>query len=434
MAKERFQKVRGMTDILPSEQKYWSYVISNFEKLAQLSGFKKISLPIVEPTSLFEKGTGQDTDIVRKEMYTFLDKSGQSVSLRPELTPSVVRVYLEEGMSSKIQPVKLYYIEPAFRYERPQAGRYRQFWQLGLEAIGEADPSVDAEIILISFRFLENLGLRNFTLQINSLGDQKCQPKFREELIDYYTGRIDQACPTCKERFFRNPFRLLDCKEKECQKLIERSPQIVDFLCQECKEHFQKVLDYLDTLNIPYNFNPYLVRGIDYYTKTVFEVWPSFARASEGKPEKEGGQNALGGGGRYDNLVELLGGKPTPACGVSFGMERIIQKLKEGKIKIPQKVEASVFVVQLGEGAKKKALALLDILRSAGIGAVADLSKENIKSQLRLASRLGISLTLILGQKEVIDETVIIRDMSSGVQEIVQFKNVISELKKRLPR
>ncbi len=429
MAKKKFQLVKGMSDILPQEQKYWDYVFQTVEQVFRLGGFKKITIPILEFTELFEKSTGQDTDIVQKEMYTFTDLGGNLVSLCPEGTPSVVRAYIEHGMAQWQKPVKLYYIGPMFRYERPQAGRRRQFWQIGYEVFGDGSAASDVEVILIFYQILEKLGISGFTLQINSIGCSKCRAKFKEELLFYYKGRLPEACANCKERFKKNPLRLLDCKERKCQKLVSLSPQIVDLLCSDCKGHFQEVLEFLDDLEIPYNLNPYLVRGLDYYNRTVFEFWPS----GDGETSL-GSQTALGGGGRYDDLVELFGGKPTPATGAALGVERVIQLIKDQKLKISEPSPIFVFVVQLGDEAKKKSVKLIYQLRKAGIGAESSLGRESIKSQMKTAAKLGISTTLIIGQKEVLDDTVIIKDMNSGVQETVNFNEIIDELKKRLPR
>jgi len=423
MAKLKFQTLRGMIDILPEEQKYWQFVLNIVEDFFQRAGYGKITTPLLEKADLFVKGTGLGSDIVNKEMYVFKDKSGEKVALKPENTPNVARAYLEHGMYTWPQPVKLYYIDPIFRYDRPQAGRYRQFWQYGAEVIGDKGAFLDAEVILLSWRILESLGLSNLSLEINSIGCSKCRQKFIIQLINYYQKKKKALCALCKERLKRNPLRLLDCKELGCAPFKETAPQILDALCSECSEHFKEVLEYLDELEIPYNLNPYLVRGLDYYTKTVFEIWD----------EKNRAQNALGGGGRYDRLIELLGGKPTPAVGMAFGVERVIAYLKEQGLRPKEELSALVFVAQLGEEARKKSLFLVDQLWGAGIRAQTALSKESVKAQLKMADKLGAPIALIIGQKEVTDKTVIIRDMNSGIQTTVEMKDIISELKKRLP-
>ena len=418
------QLLRGMKDILPAEQKFWSLLRHEAERLAKDYGFDRIETPILEETSLFTRAVGKQTDIVEKEMFSFEDQGKDNIALRPEATASIVRAYTNHGMANQPQPVKLFYWGPMFRHERPQSGRQRQFHQAGFEILGEKHPIVDALLILVAFNFYKDIGL-SVNIQINSLGCSICRPKYKEALVNYYRSHRSELCEDCKKRLAKNPLRLLDCKEEGCQALKNEAPQIMDWLCEECKPHFVKVLEYLEEMQVPYILNPALVRGLDYYTKTVFEVW---AEGDEGATA----QNALGGGGRYDDLVEIMGGRSTPAAGFSLGIERSITKIKDKGVAVPDLPRPDVFIAQLGEPAKKKSIQLFEELRREGIGVSESFSKEGLKPQLEIANRIGAKFALILGQKELVDGTIMIRDMDAGNQEIVDFKKIVKEVKKRL--
>lgn len=414
-----------MRDILPEEQIYWEKVKQVIKNLARAYGFERLDTPILEAADLFVKGTGPYTDIIEKEMYNLRTKGGDQLSLRPEFTPAVMRAYLENGLSSWPQPVKLYAIGPIFRYERPQKGRYRQSCQANFEIIGQQDPVLDAQLIQLFFSISKELSLKNLTVQINSIGCSNCWPIYRKKLVSFYRNRKKQICSNCQKRFSQNPLRLLDCKETKCQRLAQEAPQIIDQLCDDCHNHFKNVLEFLDELALPYILNPYLVRGLDYYTKTVFEIWP------EGE---EGRQISLAGGGRYDNLIKLLGGKSTPAVGFAMGLDRIVDLMKTRDIKISPRTHPVIFLVQLGDLAKKKSLKLFEELRRSGLETASSFSRDTIKAQLKTADKLKVRFALILGQKEVLDETVIIKDMVSGVQETVPLAKIIKEIKKKLRR
>lgn len=426
MSKRAFQVVKGMRDILPEEQVYWEKIRQTIKSLAEVYGFCRIDTPMVEDTDLFVRGTGAGTDIVEKEMYNLRTKGGDRLSLRPEFTPGVVRAYLENGLLTWSQPVWLYGLGPVFRYGRPQKGRYRQFHQANFEIIGSKDAILDAQLIQVFFSISRELGLKDLITQINSIGCQECRPVYRKKLVSYYKPFKNEICPTCQRRLAQNPLRLLDCKENKCFRLAEQAPQIIDYLCGDCRNHFKSVLEFLDELNIPYILNHHLVRGLDYYTKTVFEVWP--------EQTEEARQESLGGGGRYDNLVKILGGRDTPAAGFAMGLERLINLMKERGIKPAARNYPSVFIIQLGDLAKRKSLKLFEDLRKSGLRVAASFSRDTIKSQLGTADKCGALLALILGQKEVLDQTIIIRDMSSGVQETVPLSKIINELKKRLKK
>ena len=421
-SKKTFQAPRGMRDILPEEQLYWEKVRPVIKNLARAYGFERLDTPILEEADLFIKGTGLYTDIVEKEMYSLRTKGGDKLSLRPEFTPAIMRAYLENGLSSLPHPIKLYTLGPIFRYERPQKGRYRQSWQANFEIIGQKDPVLDAQLIQLFFAISRELSLKNLIVQINSIGCSRCRPIYRKKLVSFYRSRKDELCSNCQKRLKENPLRLLDCKENKCLRITQEAPQIIDQLCEDCHNHFKNVLEFLDELNIPYILNPHLVRGLDYYTKTVFEIWPE---------EEEGRQIALAGGGRYDDLIKLLGGKETPAVGFAMGLDRIVDLMKTRNIKINSRSRPLIFLIQLGDLAKKKSLKLFEDLRRAGLEIIGSFSRNTIKNQLRLADKAKARFALILGQKEVLDETIIIKDMISGVQETVPLVKVIKELKKK---
>jgi histidyl-tRNA synthetase len=417
--KPPYQTPKGVHDILPVDHEYYTFIKKVVRHRLRQAGFKRISTPIFEFTEVFARSIGLTSDIVSKEMYTFQDKKGRSLTLKPEGTAGVVRSYIENSMQVLPQPVELYYIEPHFRYDRPQKGRYRQFHQFGYEIIGESDPALDTQAIYLAHKILEDLGIAQlFSLQLNSIGCQVCRPQYLNILKDFYFGKERSLCADCKYRLEKNPLRLLDCKEEDCQILAQIAPKLADYLCTECKEYHADVKEFLGELKIQYDENPYLVRGLDYYTKTVFEFWD----------RTEGAQNAIGGGGRYDGLVELMGGQPTPACGFAAGMERIIANMKREKVRVPRKDDLHVFVAQLGKEAKKKCLPLIVELREAGIKTMGALGKGSIKVQMRLADKFRVPYTVIIGLTEVREGTAIIRDMQVGTQKTFPFEDVVEEI------
>jgi histidyl-tRNA synthetase len=418
------QLLRGFKDILPVDQKYWQFIRKTVASFANGYGFSRIDLPILEEASLFVRSIGKQTDIVEKEMFTFTDQGQGAIVVRPDGTSSIARAYINHGMINLPQPVKLYYWGPMFRRERPQSGRQRQFYQFGFEILGDDNPVIDAQIIAITNNFYQQIGLNQISIQVNSIGCLECRKVYLQELVTYYRSKRKMLCEDCKKRLTKNPLRILDCRKPSCQFLKNEAPQIVDWLDDECKDHFMKVVGYLDELNISYKLNPYLVRGLDYYTRTVFEIWPT--------EKEEGAQNALAAGGRYDNLIELLGHQPTPAVGVAAGVERTILELKKREIEVPEELIPEVFLAQIGDQAKVKALLLFEQLRQENIKVVENFAKDSLKSQLELANKLKVKYALILGQKEVMDGTILVRDMESGVQEIIDFNKIVQELKKKL--
>ncbi len=423
MSSPKFQSPKGTYDILPDYHLYFSFIKKVVRHRCREAGFRRISTPVFENVDVFTHSIGDSSDIVEKEMFVFESKGGKKLALRPENTAGVVRAYLEHGMHQEPQPVELYYIEPFFRYNRPQKGRFRQFHQFGFEVIGEADPAIDAQIIYLAYKINQDLGIADrLSLQLNTIGCPDCRKKYKEDLINYYTGKERSLCKDCQNRLHRNPLRLLDCKEEDCQILASMAPKFETVIDEECKEHYALVKEYLDELKVPYTENSHLVRGLDYYTRTVFEFWSS----------KEGAQNATGGGGRYDGLVELFGGQPTPAIGYAAGVERTIDYMKEAGIRPPNKDRIHVFVAQLGHIAKKRSLSLLNELREHGINVVGSAGKDSIKSQMKVADRMKAKYALILGQIEVQEGTIILRDMDKGSQEVIQMDDIVKVVVDRI--
>lgn len=422
-----------MRDILPEDQRYFQKVFGVAENIASFYGFKKIDTPILEDTELYSKGTGLTTDIVQKQMFTLRTKGGDYLTLRPEYTPGIVRAYLEHGMHSLPQPIKLYSSGPLFRYEHPQAGRLRQFHQFNLEVIGEEDPVIDAQVIQIFYNILSELKVKNLIVELNSIGDNQCRPYYKKLLVNYLRTRDSALCADCRRRLKENPLRVLDCKEEKCQRVVSQAPQLIDHLCDECKSHFKGVLEFLDEIELPYHLNPYLVRGLDYYTKTVFEI---FTEIPQPKDQAEAPiRNALVAGGRYDGLVKLLGGEDTKAVGAAMGIERIISLIKSRE-KEPRtsRFTAPVFLAQLGTIAKRKSLRLLEDFRKVKIQVAESLGRDSLKAQLKMADKVEARYTLVLGQKEALEGTIIVRDMKTGKQETVKFEKVVKEIKRRLSR
>jgi len=425
MSKIKYQSLTGMHDVLPEDQIYFKRIQKIVESVANSYTFEKIETPIVEFAEVFQKAVGDDTDIVGKEMYTFRTKGGDLVSLRPEGTAPVMRSYLEHGMHNLPQPVKLWYIGPFFRYERPQAGRFRQFHQFGFEVIGEQNPSIDSQVIQMSYDVLKELGFKNLTIEVNSIGDSECRPYFKKILTSYFKSRRSSLCTDCQRRLKENPLRILDCKEEKCQRVKAGAPQIIDHLCEKCHAHFKDVLEFLDELELPYTLNPYLVRGLDYYTKTVFEI---IETTEDGKS-----LGTLIGGGRYDNLSKMLGGRELPGCGCAAGMERIMSLMKTREMKTGLKTEdPKIFLAQLGQLAKRKSMKLFEEFREAKVPVSESFSKDSLKAQLRAANKLNIRWVLIFGQKEALEDFITLRDMDTGVQKEIKLDKVVEEMKERV--
>jgi histidyl-tRNA synthetase len=418
----KYTAPRGTQDVLPEDQPYWRYVVQRAQHIAALYGYQQIDVPMFEETSLFVRGVGEGTDIVDKEMYSFEDKGGSELTLRPEFTAGLVRAYIEHGMHTLAQPVKLYAIGPIFRYERPQAGRFRQHTQFNIEALGEIDPALDAEIMEVARHVCADLGFGGLSFQVNSTGCPKCRPHYVSLLIDYYRGHENEICKDCTRRLERNPLRVLDCKVERCQPIIAGAPHIVGYLCEECAAHFQALQQYLRTLDRSYTINHRLVRGLDYYQKTVFEVWS----------QDIGAQAAVFGGGRYDGLAEMLGGPPTPGIGFGSGVERIILAMKAQGIGAPSLPSPQVLIATLGDEAKRQGVKLLAELRMADLGAVIAFGDRSLRSQLREADKQQVRYVVMIGEDELRDQTVTMRDMATRDQYPIPMGDTVAWLRKRL--
>ena len=414
-----FQTPRGTQDILPEDAVVWRHVERCAVETARRFGYAEIRTPTFEETGLFERGVGEGTDIVDKEIYRLERKeSGADLALRPEGTASTVRAYLQHGMVSRPQPVKLFSLLTVFRYDRPQAGRYREFRQFNLEAIGDEDPLVDAETIAVLWRFLEDLGLRDLSILLNSIGDRVCRPGYIEALEVYYLPHESELCGDCRRRLHTSPLRLLDCKVPSCQPLANAAPKTVDHLCEPCAAHFAAVKRYLDTMELPYELTPRLVRGLDYYTRTVFEV----------VPPRLGSQSTIGGGGRYDGLAELLGGKQTPGVGFATGLERIILNLREQGCPLPDAESPDLYFATLGAEAKLAAAQLAEEARRDGMAVVIGTGDRSMRARLRDAGKSGARYAIILGDDEVQSRQATVKNLAGGEQQTVPFADLTTYL------
>jgi histidyl-tRNA synthetase len=413
-----YQAPRGTQDILPETTAVWRHVERCAEATARRYGHSEIRTPTFEDASVFLRGVGAGTDIVDKEIYRFQDKGGSDLALRPEGTASTVRAYLQHGMASRPQPVKLYSLLTVFRYDRPQAGRYREFRQFNVEAIGDEDPLLDAEVIAVLWRFLEELGLRDLTILLNSIGDPECRPRYVEALRAYYEPYKDQLCGDCQRRLETNPLRILDCKKPSCQPLAEGAPRTLEYLCGPCAEHFAALQGHLEVMGLPYQIESRLVRGLDYYTRTVFEV----------VPPRIGAQATIGGGGRYDGLAELLGGKHTPGVGFAAGLDRIILNLREQGCTLPEPDAPNVFIAPLGVDAKMEAAQMAEDLRRAGLATVVGTGERGMRARMRQADSSGAGIAVILGEDELRDRQATVKNLHSGDQRRVAFSDLAREL------
>ncbi|MCM3712694.1 histidine--tRNA ligase [Halalkalibacter oceani] len=413
---------RGTQDILPGEVEIWQHIEATAKEVCRQYNYHEIRTPIFEHTDLFQRGVGDTTDIVQKEMYTFEDRGGRSITLRPEGTAAVVRSYVEKKLYGQAnQPTKLFYQGPMFRYERPQAGRMRQFVQFGVEALGSADPAIDAEVLALVMSIYAKLGLKNVKLVINSLGDKESRQAHRQALVDHFKPSIAEFCSDCQERLEKNPLRILDCKKDREHPLMGTAPSILDYLNEESQSYFTQVKAYLDALDIPYVVDPTLVRGLDYYYHTAFEVMID--------GEGFGAITTICGGGRYTGLVEDIGGPSTPGIGFAFSIERVIMALKAQKVPLPVSTELDCYVVSLGEKAKAKAVELLYQLRAAGISSDKDYLDKKMKAQLKAADRLNARYTAILGDDELEKGLIVVKQMESGEQEEVELESFIQYMK-----
>ncbi|MBF6599339.1 MAG: histidine--tRNA ligase [Dehalococcoidia bacterium] len=407
----KYAAPRGTSDLLPEAWPYWKFVRDTGERVCELFGYQRIDTPMFENAGVFLRTAGAGTDVVEKEVYLFEDRGGERLALRPEGTATVMRAYIEHGMSSLPQPVRLYYIAPNFRYDRPQAGRYRQHTQLGVEAVGDAEPMIDAEVIDLQATFYRQLGLAAVTLRLNSIGDSVCRPRYIEVLRDYYRSHLDEVCADDRMRFDKNPLRLLDCKEDRCQPIIAGAPRLRDYLCDACRQHFAQLQAYLRALAIDFILDERLVRGLDYYTRTVWEFHPA----------EEGAQSSIGSGGRYDGLVELLGGVPTPGVGFGSGFERLIFNLKRQGAPVPPAPPPALYLAHLTPEAAAEALRLADAVRSAGAEAVVGPQGRSLKAQMRHANARRARYVAIIGSAELAAGEATLRQLADGSERRVAF-------------
>lgn len=408
--------IKGTKDVLPKDVHKNQYIEATALDIASKFGYKEIRTPVFEHTELFQRGVGDTTDVVQKEMYTFDDKGGRSITLRPEGTAGAVRSFLENGLCNEALPQKVCYLTSCYRYEKPQAGRLREFHQFGVECFGTASPLADAEIIALAKSIFDTLGVRDLSLEINSIGCPKCRAEYHKALKEYFASRKDELCDTCKGRLDRNPMRILDCKSPICHEIAQGAPVVIDYLCDECKEHFEKVQKYLDAQNIEYKINPQIVRGLDYYTKTVFEFVSNSI----------GAQGTVCGGGRYDGLVEELGGQHTASLGFAMGLERLMLLMEAQGCEFPQAEKPDLFIVALGEKATLKALEIAKDMREEGFSALLDLNQRSARAQMKYADKLGAKFNVVIGDNEVENKIAKLKNMQTGEETEINLDTFVS--------
>ena len=414
--------IKGTNDILPEESNKWQFVESKMLETALQFGFKEIRVPVFEHTEVFLRSVGDTTDVVQKEMYTFDDKGGRSITLRPELTAGVIRSAIEKGLVNGALPQKLCYIGGCYRYEKPQAGRLREFHQFGVECVGAAAPNADAEVISLAKSVLDNIGIKNISLEINSIGCPECRKEYHKALKEYFSANAENLCDTCKDRLDRNPMRILDCKSPVCKKIAENAPVVIDFLCEDCRDHFEKVKAHLEAMQIEYKVNPKIVRGLDYYTRTVFEFVSGDI----------GAQSTVCGGGRYDGLIGQMGGPKTPSLGFAMGIERLMMVLSAQNAELPKAPTCDLFIATLGENAILKASALCRLLRDEGYKVQTDICGRGLKAQMKYADKIGAKFTLVLGDNEVESGKATLKNMSNSAEKEIALAEIVEELGEEL--
>lgn len=408
--------IKGTKDVLPKDVHKNQYIEATALDIASMFGYKEIRTPVFEHTELFQRGVGDTTDVVQKEMYTFDDKGGRSITLRPEGTAGAVRSYLENGLCNEALPQKVCYLISCYRYEKPQAGRLREFHQFGVECFGSASPLADAEIIALAKSLFDTLGVKDLSLEINSIGCPTCRAEYHKALKEYFSSRKDELCNTCKSRLDRNPMRILDCKSPICHEIAEGAPVVIDYLCDECKEHFENVQKYLKAQNIEYTINPQIVRGLDYYTKTVFEFVSNSI----------GAQGTVCGGGRYDGLVEELGGQHTPSLGFAMGIERLMLLMEAQGCEFPEAEKPDLFIVALGEKATLKAVEIAKDMREEGFSALLDLNQRSVRAQMKYADKLGAKFNVVIGDNEVEAKTAKLKNMQTGEETEINLDTFVN--------
>ena len=416
---EKLQAIKGTYDILPGDAVLWQYIEENIRDICDLYGYGEIRMPVFENTELFARGVGDTTDVVQKEMYTFTDKGNRSITLRPEGTAGVVRSVLEHSLLAGALPLKLFYTITCYRNEKPQAGRYREFRQFGVEAFGSSDNALDAEIISLAVTFLKRMGLKGLKVKINSIGCPKCRAEYNNALKAYLGERLNDLCPTCNTRFEKNPMRIIDCKEEKCKAAAAGAPRLLNYICDECKEHFEGLKSNLELMGIDYEIDSDIVRGLDYYTKTVFEI----------TSDDLGAQSTVCGGGRYDGLVEQLGGQPTPGIGFGLGIERLIMCMKAQGVEIPRLKKQKLFICNMGDNAKQFAVKLAYDLRQAGISVSCDNMKKSLKAQMKYADKIGFEYTVIIGDNEIETGVCNLKNMTTGENTEIKIDEIVKFLK-----
>ena len=408
--------IKGTKDVLPSESYKNQYIEATCLGVAENFGYKEMRTPVFEHTELFQRGVGDTTDVVQKEMYTFDDKGGRSITLRPEGTAGAARSFLENGLSNEALPQKICYITSCYRYEKPQTGRLREFHQFGIECFGAASPLADAEMIALAKQIFDELGVKDLHLEINSIGCPKCRAEYHKALKEYFTSRIDELCDTCRDRLDRNPMRILDCKSPVCSEIAKDAPVVFDYLCDECRDHFDKTKSYLDASNIEYIVNPQIVRGLDYYTKTVFEF----------VSDSIGSQGTVCGGGRYDGLIEELGGQHTPSLGFGMGLERLQLVMEAQGCEFPEPSRPDLFIVAMGDKATLKAIEIAKDMRDEGYSVVYDLNGRSLRAQMKDADKCNAKYNVVIGDNEVDTKTAILKDMATGEQSEISLETFVS--------
>ncbi len=405
---------KGTKDVLPAQSYKWQFIEETARSVAKAFNFREVRTPVFEHTELFQRGVGETTDVVNKEMYTFEDKGGRSVTLKPEGTAGVARAFIENGLASSPMPVKTYYITPAFRYERPQAGRLREFHQFGFEAFGSASAETDAEIIFAASSFLDKLGVKGVKLEINSIGCPICRNEYNKALKNYFAPHLETMCPPCRTRYEKNPLRMLDCKEEGCKKITAGAPQILDYLCEDCKSHFEKVKSLLTGLGLEYTVNSRIVRGLDYYTRTVFEFLSG----------EIGSQSAVCAGGRYDNLLSQLGGNPLPAIGFAAGIERLLLLMENTGVAFPEEQKPLIYLAGMDESSRALCFKIAAELREKGVCAEIDLMARSVKAQLKYADKIGAKHVAVIGESEMQSGEVSLKKMSDGSVRTVKIDDL----------
>lgn len=408
--------IKGTKDVLPSEVYKNQYIEATCLTVAENFGYKEMRTPVFEHTELFQRGVGDTTDVVQKEMYTFDDKGGRSITLRPEGTSGAARSFLENGLSNEALPQKICYLTSCYRYEKPQAGRLREFHQFGIECFGATSPLADAEMIALAKQIFDELGVKDLHLELNSIGCPTCRAEYHKALKEYFASRVDELCETCRERLDRNPMRILDCKSPVCSEIAKDAPVVLDYLCDECKEHFEKTKSYLDAMNIEYIVNPQIVRGLDYYTKTVFEF----------VADSIGAQGTVCGGGRYDGLIEELGGQHTPSLGFGMGLERLQLVMEAQGCEFPEPSRPDLFIVAMGDKATLKAVEIAKDMRDEGYSVVYDLNGRSLRAQMKYADKINAKYNVVIGDNEVDTKSAVLKDMATGEQSDISLETFVS--------